>query len=107
MPDGRLRSGLVETGRRVGMAVAGVAPMATNVRSPRPHLALVPSGRAGPQRARVSTPTVPVPATRNPPRLLERIATAMQARHYSRRTAIAYVGWIKRFILFHRKRHPD
>ena len=27
-------------------------------------------------------------------------------RHYSIRTEEAYVGWIKRFILFHGKRHP-
>jgi integron integrase len=31
----------------------------------------------------------------------------MRARHYSPRTTVAYVGWIKRFILFHKKRHPD
>jgi integron integrase len=27
-------------------------------------------------------------------------------RHYSRRTEEAYLGWIRRFILFHGKRHP-
>ncbi len=27
-------------------------------------------------------------------------------RHYSRRTEEAYVSWIRRFIFFHRKRHP-
>ena len=27
-------------------------------------------------------------------------------RHYSRRTEQAYVAWIRRFIVFHRKRHP-
>ena len=27
-------------------------------------------------------------------------------RHYSVRTEEAYVGWIKRFIFFHGKRHP-
>jgi integrase-like protein len=26
--------------------------------------------------------------------------------HYSLRTEEAYVGWIRRFILFHNKRHP-
>ncbi|MGH9366611.1 MAG: integron integrase, partial [Thermoanaerobaculia bacterium] len=34
------------------------------------------------------------------PRLLDRV------RHYSLRTEEAYVAWIRRFILFHRKRHP-
>ena len=27
--------------------------------------------------------------------------------HYSPRTEAAYVDWIRRFILFHRERHPD
>ena len=31
----------------------------------------------------------------------------LRARHYSRSTERAYVGWIRRFILFHDKRHPD
>src|SRR5262245_34671616 len=29
-----------------------------------------------------------------------------RARHYSLRTEEAYVGWIRRYILFHGKRHP-
>lgn len=41
-----------------------------------------------------------------PPRLLERVRLAIRARHYSRRTEEAYVHWIRRFILFHGKRHP-
>ncbi len=43
---------------------------------------------------------------RQSPKLLDRVRGAIQVRHYSRRTAEAYVGWIKRFILFHGKRHP-
>ncbi len=31
---------------------------------------------------------------------------AIRLRHYSRRTEEAYVGWIRRYIVFHRKRHP-
>jgi hypothetical protein len=31
---------------------------------------------------------------------------AMRTRHYSYRTEEAYVGWIRRFIFFHHKRHP-
>jgi len=34
------------------------------------------------------------------------VCEALRARHYSRRTEEAYVGWIKRFIFFHNKRHP-
>ena len=41
------------------------------------------------------------------PKLLDRVSTALRTRHYSRRTEEAYVGWIRRFILFHRKRHPN
>ena len=41
-----------------------------------------------------------------PPRLLDRVRHALRLRHYSRRTEKAYVGWIRRFILFHGKRHP-
>jgi integron integrase len=40
------------------------------------------------------------------PRLLDRVRQAIRARHYSLRTEEAYVGWIRRFILFHGKRHP-
>lgn len=40
------------------------------------------------------------------PSLLEAVRTAIRVRHYSRRTERAYVGWIRRFILFHGKRHP-
>ena len=31
---------------------------------------------------------------------------AARLRHLSRRTEETYVGWIRRFILFHDKRHP-
>ena len=42
----------------------------------------------------------------NPPRLLDRVRQTLRARHGSRRTEKAYVGWIRRYILFHGKRHP-
>ena len=35
------------------------------------------------------------------------VQEAIRVRHYSIRTEDAYLGWIKRFILFHNKRHPD
>lgn len=37
----------------------------------------------------------------NQPRLLDRVRDAIRNRHYSLRTEEAYVGWIRRFILFH------
>jgi len=40
------------------------------------------------------------------PRLLDRVREEIRKRHYSRRTEKTYVGWIRRFILFHGKRHP-
>jgi len=39
-------------------------------------------------------------------KLLDRVRQAMRARHLSPRTEEAYIGWIKRFIFFHGKRHP-
>jgi integron integrase len=38
---------------------------------------------------------------------MDRVRTAIRARHLSPRTEEAYVGWIRRFILFFGKRHPD
>ena len=43
----------------------------------------------------------------DPPKLLDRVRAAVRVRHLSRRTEKAYVGWIRRYILFHAKRHPD
>jgi len=40
------------------------------------------------------------------PRLIEQIRHTIRAKHYSRRTEKAYVSWIRRFIVFHGKRHP-
>lgn len=40
------------------------------------------------------------------PRLLDRVRHVLRRKHYALRTEEAYVGWIKRFILFHHKRHP-
>ena len=40
------------------------------------------------------------------PKLLDRVRIATRTRHYSLRTEEAYVGWIKRYIFFHNKRHP-
>ncbi len=40
------------------------------------------------------------------PKLLDRVKMRMRVRQYSPRTEKAYVGWIRRFILFHGRRHP-
>ena len=41
-----------------------------------------------------------------PPKLLDRVREANRLRHGSRSTEKSYVGWIRRYILFHDKRHP-
>ena len=38
--------------------------------------------------------------------LLDRVRTLIRTRHYSYRTEQSYIHWIKRYILFHNKRHP-
>jgi integron integrase len=40
------------------------------------------------------------------PRLLDEVRAVARMRHLSIRTEQAYVQWIRRFILFHQKRHP-
>lgn len=42
-----------------------------------------------------------------PKKLLDQVRDAIRLKHYSIRTEQAYVNWIKRFILFHHKRHPN
>src|SRR4051812_21902644 len=42
-----------------------------------------------------------------PPKLLDRVRAAVRARHYSRRTEESYVGWIRRYIVFHGKKRPE
>jgi len=39
--------------------------------------------------------------------LLEQVRRSLRVRHYSRRTETAYCAWIRRFVLFHRRRHPS
>lgn len=41
-----------------------------------------------------------------PMRLLDQVREVIRKKHYSIRTEQAYVQWIRRFILFHDKRHP-
>lgn len=42
-----------------------------------------------------------------PPKLLDQVITKLRTKHYSLRTEKVYVDWIKRFIWFHDKRHPQ
>ena len=47
-----------------------------------------------------------MPAPRGEPKLLDQARDLIRLKHYSIRTEQAYPGWIRRFILFHHKRHP-
>jgi hypothetical protein len=40
-------------------------------------------------------------------KLLDRVREAIRLKHYSLRTEQTYIDWIKRFILFHGKQHPE
>lgn len=64
--------------------------------------------RLNPNRISVNqrTPTASVATTAPNSKLLDQVRQAIQTRHYSDKTEEAYVGWIKRFIFFHNKRHP-
>ncbi|TAN51414.1 MAG: integron integrase [Methylococcaceae bacterium] len=54
----------------------------------------------------VSTTPGAAQSSVQPPRLLDQVRDAIRLRHYSIRTEQAYSDWIKRFILFHHKKHP-
>jgi len=47
-----------------------------------------------------------IPPTPPPPKLLDQVRDRLRVKHYSIRTETQYLQWIKRFILFHDKRHP-
>jgi integron integrase len=51
--------------------------------------------------ANANTPPAPTP-----PKLLDQVRNKIRVKHYSIRTETQYLQWIKRFILFHGKRHP-
>src|SRR6266446_6915154 len=40
------------------------------------------------------------------PRLLDQVRQTIRRKHYSLRTEATYIDWIKRYIFFHRRRHP-
>lgn len=72
-----------------------------------PHLlcrGILLHGRGFQQGARLWGPNSAVSS--QPPRLLEQVRLACQRRHYSPRTAEAYVYWVRDYVLFHGKRHP-
>jgi len=59
--------------------------------------------RTQPQAHRENATVPPVPRK---PKLLDQVRHRCRLRHLARSTEKAYVAWIRRFILFHHKRHP-
>jgi hypothetical protein len=41
-----------------------------------------------------------------PIKLLDQVRQALRIKHYAYRTEESYMQWIRRYILFHNKRHP-
>jgi integron integrase len=61
-----------------------------------------------PSETELAAPAPGLPLGAAPaPRLLDRVRQTIRRRHYSARTEKAYVGWIRRYIFFHGKRHPQ
>ena len=52
-------------------------------------------------------PDISPASPRQPSPLLERVRDRIRVKHYSIRTEHAYVDWVRRFILFHGRRHPS
>ena len=41
------------------------------------------------------------------PKLLEQMSNVMRIKHYSLKTEKSYIQWVRRYIYFHNKQHPD
>lgn len=41
-----------------------------------------------------------------PKKLLDQVSDTLRVKHYSLRTEKTYIDWIRRYIFFHKKRHP-
>jgi integron integrase len=54
-----------------------------------------------------SAPSPQTSQNGKPKKLLDQVSDALRTKHYSYRTEQTYKDWIKRYILFHRKRHPN
>jgi hypothetical protein len=50
--------------------------------------------------------TLPSRPSQRHPKLLDQVRDVIRRKHFSIRTEQAYTDWIRRFILYHGKRHP-
>jgi hypothetical protein len=101
------------------MAIAQVARIATTAQSPESlarvsillvcPIRFVWSGGVGwhdIRYGRTIVQPINTPRVSPAPKLLDTVRQAIRVRHYSRRTEDAYLSWIRRFIVYHGKRHP-
>jgi len=51
-------------------------------------------------------PSLQASPPQNKPKLLDEVRDVIRRKHFSIRTEQTYVDWVRRFILFHNKRHP-
>lgn len=58
------------------------------------------------QPARSKLESLTSVAVSKPKKLLDQVSEALRTKHYAYRTEQTYVDWIKRYIIFHKKRHP-
>lgn len=62
------------------------------------------NGEVGEHSHCADTPSMANP--NQPPGLIQRYREELKVRHYARRTVSSYVHWLRRFLRFHRMRHP-
>jgi integron integrase len=109
IPDTNRTSGTMRPflQNRAGRATGPIAPPAT---PPQPTDGASPPPGTIPTRSPTPVSAPDHPTTVHPvsrqPKLLDRLAEALRARHYSPRTEQTYRHWVKRFIFFHNVRHP-
>ena len=41
------------------------------------------------------------------PKLLDQLKAAIRVKHYSYKTEKSYIGWTKRYIYYHKMKHPE
>jgi Phage integrase, N-terminal SAM-like domain len=82
------------------------------------HLSIVPRDERSAQTRCSSSPSPYPPSpprfgnatqpllAEHKPKLPDQVRSVLRFRHYSYQTEKTYIHWIKRFILFHHKRHP-
>jgi hypothetical protein len=49
---------------------------------------------------------IKLPLDRNSPRFIDRLRILIRNSGLAYRTELTYIHWVKRFIFYHKKRHP-